>query len=300
MSRYGRHRPASQGLRRIATAVLYGALYWNLITSELACGSLYGGNAPLARGPFIRTHRKRAMSAYNQDVIPSKAVYMQRIADFVRLGYQYWTAGEIHAHRAARLADKFRTYYRVDLDRNRRARAKQHGNGCAVLLMHPLDAVTLHWLLLVTPGEHPAHKLEQLRDASSRRIRFDAYELVRHTRKGQSTPSWTWRLSDEAYEAWRDRIRATVRSGTDDDLRQLIQSLHRMPGFAGNRAQGKSLQRLLRGEWRRIRRTPPPMLPRLWYLRRLPVDAMPLALWLKRAGAAEKLAAASANDSQKL
>ena len=77
-------------------------------------------------------------------------------------------------------------YYAIDLDRNRRARAKQRGGGCAYLLLHEVSPAALLWVLLVTAGDHPAHKLEQLRDAlnPTQRLELFGYEFVRMTKAG--------------------------------------------------------------------------------------------------------------------
>lgn len=62
---------------------------------------------------------------YDPVVLTYKSTLMQRLADYVRFGYRFWTAGEVPLARASALARKFSRYYRVDLDRNRRARARR-------------------------------------------------------------------------------------------------------------------------------------------------------------------------------
>lgn len=219
-----------------------------------------------------------------QSVIVHKTVFLQRLADFVRFGYESWVAGYCEPSAAAGLARKFARYYATNLDRHSRYRARKVGEACAVLLMHELNGQgRLLFVLLLTRGTHPARELEALQSAldSGHRLVVDQYELVRLTRRGSDKPAYTWRLTKSAYKNTRSRVIDTVRRGSDGDLRQLIVSLYRTPGFAGVRSQiGKCCQ-LFRNEWKRVRKGPCPAFPRkLFYVSRLRVVSVPLAVWL--------------------
>lgn len=211
--------------------------------------------------------------SHNPIVLTYKSALMQRLADYVRLGYKFWTAGEVSLARASALARKFSRYYRVDLDRNRRARARRANDGCAVLLLWMSQPDRISWHLLVTVGDHPAHKLERLQDATTDagRITLTGYELVRLTRKGAAKPSWTWRMSEETYGAWRSRVIELVRHRKVNEAGATLASLYGTPGFAGARRQVGKILALFKAEWRRAalpqERFPSPL--RLRYLQRL-------------------------------
>ena len=210
---------------------------------------------------------------FNPLVLQGKQVLMQRIADYVRSGHVHWTCGEVPGNRAQAMARKFAHLYAVDLDRNRRLRAKSRGHGTAVLLLTQPGAsdAPLIWYLLVTPGEHPAHHLERLRDASIRegRVRFADYELVHVTKPNVAHPVLTWKLLREAEELWRERALAEARSGNEFRVQQFLHALRQTPGFYGIRKQVGKVMGLFRREWRRRRATSAPTLQRLGYVSRL-------------------------------
>lgn len=220
-----------------------------------------------------------------QNVIVHKTVFLQRLADFVRMGYGSWVDGYCEPSAAAGLARKFARYYATDLDRHRRCRARKLGEASAVLLMHELNGEgRLLFVLLLTRGTHPARQLEpRLQSAldPAHRLVVDQFELVRLTRRDSVKPVYTWRLEKSAYEKMRSRVIDTVRRGSDRDIRQLIVSMYRTPGFSGVRSQiGKCCQ-LFRNEWKRSRKGPCPAFPRkLFYVSRLRVISVPLPLWL--------------------
>jgi hypothetical protein len=219
-------------------------------------------------------------------VILHKTALMLQIQDRVRVGYRFWTAGTVTSERALAWVRKADRLYDVFLDRNRRARAKkERGEGSAVLLMHEIaGSGTLWWILLVTPHEHAAHQLEPLKNALDRssRIELTGYELCHLTKPGTAAPVLTWRMTREAYENLRTHIIDTIRRGGAREIRQLIVSLHRSPGFHGIRRQVKACRMLIRGSWRRSRGSQPfPSMPyRVLYLRRRKVLSTPLVTWL--------------------
>lgn len=212
--------------------------------------------------------------SFNPVVLQDVQILMQRIGDYVRTGHVHTTCGTVARDRAQAMVRKFAHLYAVDLDRNRRLRAKSRRHGTAVLLLAESGAsgAPLIWYLLVTPGEHPAHQLERLRDASVRegRVRFADYELVHVTKPNVAHPVLTWKLSREAEELWRERALAEARSGNEFRVQQFLHALRRMPGFYGIRKQVGKVMGLFRREWRRRRATRAPTLRRLGYVSRLP------------------------------
>lgn len=220
---------------------------------------------------------------YEPTVILHKTTLLQRLADLVRLGYDSWTAGTVPLHSASRLATKFADYYATNLSTDQRYRRKRDGRGNAQLLLwREYDtSPEVHWFLLVTAGDHPAHAHERLRDALSDRVMVTGYELVQQTRAGQAKPAWTWRMTTDHYEAWRGSMVEVVRSHADRALTQIWQSLHRSPGFAPIRKQVRKVAALSRAEWRRTRSGPFPE-PRIKvpYVSRLRHETIPLRVLL--------------------
>lgn len=209
---------------------------------------------------------------YNPVVFDRKTVFMQRLADFVRLGYRHYVLGEVRPDRAWALASKFRRLYEVHLHRNQRARARANGEGSAYVLWWQPHAESVVFALLLTPGQHAARQLEKLLDAAERdgRMTLGDYELVQRPRDGKAAPAWTWRLTEEAYEGWRARVLEVVRGGNDFVVQQLITDLTATPGFAGVREQVKKLKALFRAEWARRRgKQSMPTLPRQRFVQRL-------------------------------
>ncbi len=237
-------------------------------------------------------------------VLSSRQTLMQRIADYIRTGYTHWTAGQLPVEHAPKLARKFARLYAVDLDRNRRFRAKQRGEANAVLLLYAgaANSALVRWVLMVTPGDHPAHQLEQLHDATTRngRMHLCDYELVRLPKStpkqrtpvepvctetpedapphalervsGRATTVLTWRVREETYDTWRNRALSAARGNNPLAVQQLLTELYRTPGFSGIRRQVGKTVALLRREYRRRHgsMTGLPKLPRLYYVTRLP------------------------------
>lgn len=237
------------------------------------------------------------------DVIQARAHLMQQISDHVRNGYRWWISGTVPLARASAWAEKARTLYRTDEDRNRRARARKLGRGSAYLLVYPLDRSIdtnrLGWLLLVTDGDHVAHRLEKLRRAEDHPVEIFGYTLVREPRAQSASPVWTWRMNRESYHAWRERIIDAVRRGSEFDVRQVLRTLQGAPGFSGIRGQVKALHRLLRYEWAAARgkRSEPPGLPKIWYCRRMSIVSVSLPAYLRALAQKRRDAVVNAAES---
>ena len=220
---------------------------------------------------------------FNPPVLLTKSVLLQRCADLVRLGSCFHVSGVVPYDRAPALARKFRDTYLVHLGKDARYRRRRAGLGNAHLLlwMHDPCAYELTFVLLVTHGDHPAHQLERLRDARGNgreRIEITGYELVRRTRTGSTKPVWTWQMTAECYQRWRDRALRVIRIKNDLELRQAWYSLHKVPGFSRIREQAKSVERLMKCDWTRSRRGEFPFShTRIRYVQRLAVKSKPLS-----------------------
>ena len=224
-----------------------------------ACGGSSGGEMS------IKSH-------YNPTVFDRKTVFMQRIADFVRLGYFHYAVGEVRVERAMPLASKFRRLYEVHLPRNQRAKNRADGEASAYCLWWRSHTDTVVFALLLTHGPHAARQLERLKDGSVRehRLILHDYELVQRPREGQARPAWTWRFTEDAYLGWRARVLEVVRGGNDFTVQQLVDDLMATPGFAGVREQVKKLKALFKSEWKRRRsKQVAPVLPRQRFVQRL-------------------------------
>lgn len=226
-----------------------------------------------------------ASTHYDAPVYHSKSAFMQRIADFVRQGYDAHTTGTVSVARAAALVRKFRDLYLVHLGKDMRYRRKQQKLGNAALLLYrslaePKGALT--FVLLVSPGEHAAHQLECLQKAQKVRLEVTGYELVQQTRPGAAAAAWTWRMTSSTYQGWRDRIRDQVRARAAKHLKESWHSLHHVPGFAPVRHQVRQLRRLLKEEWKRHSSEPLQLeMMKLRYVQRLPDVTQPLSAVLK-------------------
>ena len=248
--------------------------------------------------------------SYDPVVLTHLSTFMQRIADHVRLGYCFWSSGEINTDKAPAFVRKFDRLYAVGRTRHQRAWARLKGEAGAVLLLYAPTAhtppttgkdeptkvaqlptssapkqttatepptadtpcpITLLWVLLVTPGEHLAHRFEVLRDANTEigRIQVRDFELVRLPRPGQASAAWTWRLTTAAYQGWRANLIDVARR-QPARLPSEVQRLGKTPGFAGCRAQVKKLLQLAKAEHqRRMPGNAVLTVPRVWYVQRL-------------------------------
>jgi hypothetical protein len=226
----------------------------------------------------------------NPFILAKKTVFMQRIADLVRNGHNLYVQGVIPIEKAGFLAAKFEQRFQVERNKLEASRARKRGEHSARLLFWLQDdAEQVHWILLYCPGS-VIDETEKWRNALSDRIQLTGYELVRLTREGADHPAWTWRYTRTRYEELREAVVQAIRRKRDDELRQLIHTLWRSPGFAGIRAQVKKVGDVIRAEWKRTRGKGdqmPEIPARLGYVRRLPDVG---ALWadLMKAGKAGK------------
>src|ERR1700690_4395830 len=178
-------------------------------------------------------------------VMRFKTAYMQAISSLAGVGYTSYISGEVPIERCARMVRKFRDLYLSgQLTKDSRYRRKKAGLGNAQLLMWEprVGASWIRFVLLVSPGgDHPAHQLENLKDARDRRKRIflqasvdDSidYEMVQHSRAGSPRPSWSWKITEQRFDAYRHALSQAVLRNRPHELAGLLASLSRAPGFA--------------------------------------------------------------------
>lgn len=204
-----------------------------------------------------------------------KSTTMQRIQELVIRGYNYHTQGEIHYSKASNFVKKFQEKYHISLSSRQRSYRKSCGKGNAHLLLYPdTNTENFLWWLLVTDGEHPAHKNENLNLATDRKNRVtwkDEYELLRYANANKH--SWTWKMIPENYSYWESSIRKSISIPDNIHYKQTLYTLLRCPGFSGIRDQVKDLIKIFKADWKRIRKNTnnlPAIPKKIFYIARLP------------------------------
>lgn len=218
---------------------------------------------------------------YDPFIITKKAVFMQRIADLVRLNHGRYVYGQIPLDKAGYFAAKMDLYYGCFANKVQAHRVRAKGYATTRLLFyHPKEEAQLHWILLSTPGvwESPYSGNEKWMDPAVNRVALTGYEMVRHIRPGNADPSWTWRYNATRQDEIRDAIIMAIRRHNNQDLISLIDVVWRSPAFAGVREQIKKFAALIKAEWTRTGSGSMPELPAgLGYVRRLPDKGMLLS-----------------------
>ena len=227
-------------------------------------------------------------------VFTKKTVFMQRIADLVRTDHVNYVAGEIPLEKLDALHKKFAKFYNCHLNKLEASRYRKKGYASARFLAYlPDNADKAHWVLLVSHGDFEfaeLGKLEKWRNALKDRIELTGYELVRLTKPTEPKPVWTWRYIRSREQELRDAIVSAIRHRQDLEIKRLINSEWRSPGFAGVREQVKKMADLIREEWKRSRgKTEPlPEIPqRIGYVQRLPDKGKYIKAILKERNAGE-------------
>lgn len=229
------------------------------------------------------------MNKIDPSVILKRVIWMQRVQDLVRTGHRYYVAGQCDLERLPDLYDKFQRLYDIDATAMQASRMRRAGRCSARMLILLLPTGRAHWILLRTEGElSPAAKevRETWRDALAERVSLDHFELVRMTKPGQKTTSWTWRYEKKRYEDLRAVIIDQIARKKDADLQKLIEIIWASPGFHGIREQIKKFPDLIKSEWQRHKRTADkfPELPQhLGYVRKLAEKSKKVSVLLKKA-----------------
>lgn len=198
-------------------------------------------------------------------IITHKTDLMRRILHLASHGYEYWIAGEIAPAKVEGLAFKFLDRYHTGRTEMQRVRAKKKGEANTQLVMwqdQKDKKSPVFWWLIVTPGNGLVHELEKLAHIQKHRITLSGYELVMTNRRRREKdksdkklkPGWTWRMTAETFESWKERIKTAVRHNSDNQIRQALHSLGGVPGFRECRVQAYLLLRMLRNDWKRTQK----------------------------------------------
>ncbi len=198
----------------------------------------------------------------------SKLVVMQQLQDAAGHGFAHWQFGLVTNHKMRMLRQLFNELYGTDESKFSRYRRKKAGRAAALLIEYPAGDKT-SFFLLATDGKGLIHEREKLADATQKksRIELTGYELV------HDGLTWSWRMTGQTYQSWKDRITRAISMNNDLELRRAIHTLFRTPGFRLCRKQVGYLSVFYRETWRRLRAKTDPMPPLptfLAYVRRLP------------------------------
>jgi len=216
------------------------------------------------------------VTSSNPFVFFSKAAFMQRISDLVRTGHSFYVMGELPIEKVAGFYSKMNDYYLVDEGKHVASRKRKDGFASFRLFLGRFNAEdpNVTFIMVRTDGVVPAlANKEKWRDALVDKIQLTGYELVRHTRKDASKPSWSWRYTKQQEIDLRDSLVSSIRRKSDKDLSYLISQVAGTMGFAIARDQAKKMCHLVTSEWKRHRNITekPPALPkRFGYVQRLP------------------------------
>jgi len=230
-------------------------------------------------------------------IFTSRTVWMQRCSDMASKNHVLYLRGSCPPEKLISLWDKFNRFYDLEMTRLERSRLRKKGFASARMFLlarkdfgsgNSTGAQNIEWILMRSDGLLNA-AADDARERwlsavdNKQRIKIDGMELVRLTREGNQSPSWTWRFSRDLYEDLRNSIVDDIRHHRIDRLSETVERIWRAPGFAGVRAQGKSLMKLIRDE--QIRSQKPSSLidlpQRFGYIRRIQDKGMRLSLFLK-------------------
>lgn len=229
--------------------------------------------------PAVKTQRSNRVSkargqpASNPFIFTKKTVFMQRVSDLARAGHVKYFLGQTPLEKVAFKVIALADRYPVNLRKAAALEARKSKKSIYRWLGFFDEKTRLvYWVVMAWPGGD-FDTQEKWSDALQDRLKVTGYELVRKTRAGAKTPSWTWQYTSTRMTEIREELIDSIRLRQDVLVTQRIHSLYRSPGFAGIRDQVKKVKQLIDSEWKRIRATSEvrPNIPSvLGYVRRLP------------------------------
>lgn len=191
------------------------------------------------------------------ELYTNKRDTMTKLRSMVSLGNYFYTAGQCPKKKFKALYYKFEDRYAINLERNKRYRAKKNGL-CNTNLIAWLDkekSVVNFWLLS-TEGEGDIFAVENMQSCLKKNHRLtlhtNDYYLVKEPRPNDKA-RWTWKMTEEKYQDWTKAILVSIRHKNDFELKQIHYSLIRIPAFSAARKQGFALLKLMKNEWIRTR-----------------------------------------------
>lgn len=241
------------------------------------------------------------MTKIDPFIFTSRTVWMQRCSDMASKNHVLYLRGSCPPEKIISLWDKFNRFYDLELTRLERSRLRKKGFASARMFLlarkeFGYGKQDIEWVLMRSEGllnAAAADARERWLSAvgNQQRIQMDGFELVRLTRPSNQSPSWTWRFSRDLYEELRNSIVDDIRHHRMDRLSGTVERIWRAPGFAGIRAQGKGLMKLIKDEQNRSQKPSSFIeLPqRFGYIRRIPDKGITLSSFLRNERMQERL-----------
>lgn len=185
--------------------------------------------------------------------------------------YPYHVHATLPTKKLDAVVNKFKERY-PDLSRDRKYAWRQRKAGLSThkLIVFKPDTekdINGFFVLMASSKDDSGENWLDARERKERIVVY-GYELVRHTRKGNNKPAWTWRISSERYKKHVEQLVDAIAKKKDVWIVKWIASTLTWPGFAGVRAQHKALKKIFYGKWNRLRKNMPPTWPRLPYVTR--------------------------------
>lgn len=205
----------------------------------------------------------------------SLSIVMQRIQDFVNLGYTRYVCGSTSVDKIEQVIALFEMNYQASISRYQRSKRTHMGLGNVHLVLR-LKGEQVYWWLLATPpevGRHPIHETDTLKNALivGERIEIDGFELVRLPKKGTDRTKLTWRMTTSTFDGFSQSVVDAVRSRSYQSMQYVLYRLWSNPGFNGIRSQIGKLVVKYRAEVKRASIKDAPKPPeKLYYLNRRP------------------------------
>ena len=212
-------------------------------------------------------------------LLPNELVFMQRLQDAIRHGYEFYTTGVIELEKWPAFERKMSDIYEANLPKTTRFRRRKAGEAVCLLYAYARHRVDFNdnpsqvrWCLCVTEGAGRVHAREQLSEFRKERYNLSFW---RKTKAGElpmgkelvhDGVGWSWQFTRAQYNSYRDEIHhiaarkpesraisGDVEGPYDQHIEDFMSSLYRASGFRLMRRQVGKLVTYARGEWRRLR-----------------------------------------------
>ena len=196
--------------------------------------------------------RPLKFSAADPWIFTKKTPFMQRIGDYARGGFSQYIQGKCSLKKLPNLTQKLADRYKINMAKITQVRHKKEGKNVYIWLGYVDKEGIVYWVLLLHEGTEK-DTTDSWKNLSEDRIQITGYELVKLPRAKSKNAALTWRYTRQRYDDIRNEIVDSIRNRRDDELKQIIYSLWRSPGFAAVRDQVKKTRILMIKEWQRTR-----------------------------------------------
>lgn len=197
---------------------------------------------------------------------------MQVLQTAVRSGYYWVNFGRVRAEKLVDFVERIEK--RLNLRRSRQAvsAARKKGQAVARLIIYPSNEETHPeffdwWIVATDPSVEGADSAQHYSDVRNRQKRIifgDQYELVEisitppkprdETQKSKKARKaslrWTWRMTGNYRSMVENTINRSASQKRVDQLRQLIQSVGKMPSFSGVRIDRAAIFIKIASAWK--------------------------------------------------